>query len=203
MAARDLRRTVGIPLLTGLDIRTDVDRVAHARLATLLERATIEERIQAAEPPEFRLFIREVPIASSASALTVPAWARGAEIAETIGPLRDTDGRLFWFDFYRIVRLIPIYFAGDSQPAFLFRLRERRLRPGELIDIEQILTFLGRNRYTLERGSIWIRADLLAAGAPAGTYVGLKVHGGSLTFSQPVTIQGDRLTIPPGGSCAI
>jgi len=203
MAAPDLRRTVSVPLLAGLDIRNDVDRVAHARLATLLGRATIEESIQTAEPPEFRLFVREVPIASAASALTVPAWARGAEIAETIGPLRDADGRLFWFDFYRIVRLIPIYFAGDSQPAFLFRLRERRLRPGEPIDLEQILTFFGRNRYTLERGSIWIRAALLAPGAPAATYVGLKVHGGSLTFSQLVTIQSDRLTIPPGGTCAI
>src|SRR5262249_44463462 len=141
MAARDLRRTVSVPLLAGLDIRTDADRSAYARLATLLEHATIEERIQTAEPPEFRVFVREVPIASSASALTVPAWARGAEISETIGPLRDADGRLFWFDFYRIVRLIPIYFAGDSQPAFLFHLRERRLRPGERIDLEQVITF--------------------------------------------------------------
>ena len=231
MATRDPRPVLAA-LLAGLDIRSSAERAAHARLVSLIERsaavddsdalAAHSSATQRAGAPdaagpglatvsddelprsaEFRVFRREAPIVSPASALTVPAWARGAEIAETIGPLRGSDGRLFWFDFYRIVRLVPVYFAGDPQPAFLFHLHERRLRPGELIDIEQVVSFFRRNRYTLERGSIWIRADLLAAASPPASYVGLKVRGGSLVFSPQAAIQSGRITIPAGGSCSI
>ena len=219
-------------LLAGLDVRSSNERAAHARLVSLIERSTAVDESDAlaahrsaseragareaaglgaatassAEPArsaEFRVFRREAPIVSPASALTVPAWARGGQIAETIGPVRGGDGRLFWYDFYRIVRLVPVYFAGDPQPAFLFHLHERRLRPGELIDIEQVVTLFRRNRYTLERGSVWIRADLLAAGSPPASYAGLKVRGGSLSFTPQVTIQSGRLTIPAGGACSI
>jgi hypothetical protein len=231
MAARDPHRIIAT-LLPELDIRSSSERVAYARLVPLLERSAagddpdalvahrpaIEhpgamhapgaELVRATshelpEPAEFRVFRREMPIASPASALTVPAWARGAEIAETVGPLRGYDGRLFWYDFYRIVRLVPVYFADDAQPAFLFHLRERRLRSGERIDVEEVLSFFRRNRYTLERGSVWIRANLLAAESPPASYVGLKVPGGTLSFLPQVTIQSGRLTIPAGGACSI
>jgi hypothetical protein len=231
MPARDPRPVLAT-LLAGLDIRSGADRAAHARLVSLLERSTAVDDLEALvgdrstteraggmdaagpEPvtasgdelppsPEFYVFRREAPIVSPASALTVPAWARGAEIAETVGPLRGTDGRLFWYDFYRIVRLVPVYFAGDPLPAFLFHLHERPFRPGELIDVEQVLSFFRQNRYALDRGSVWIRADLLAAGSPPASYVGLKVSAGSLAFSPPVTIETDRLTIPAGGTCSI
>ena len=231
MAARDLRPILAT-LLAGLDIRSGAERAAHARLVSLLERSTAVDdpdalvarrsateragAIDSAGPDlltpsdnkparsaEFRVFRREAPLVSPASALTVPGWARGAEIAETIGPLRGSDGRLFWYDFYRIVRLVPVYFAGDPQPAFLFHLHEHRLRPGELIDVAQVVSFFRRNRYAMERGSVWIRADLLAAGSPPASYVGLKVRGGSLAFSPPVTIEADKLSIPAGGKCSI
>ena len=231
MPARDPRPVLAT-LLAGLDIRSGADRAAHTRLVSLLERSTAIDDLEALvgdrstteragamdtagpEPvtvsgderppsPEFYVFRREAPIVSPASALTVPAWARGAAIAETVGPLRGTDGRLFWYDFYRIVRLVPVYFAGDPQPAFLFHLHERPFRPGELIDVAQVLSFFQRNRYTLDSSSVWIRADLLAGGSLPASYVGLKVRGGSLAFSPPVTIETDRLTIPPGGTCSI
>ncbi|HMI51718.1 MAG TPA: hypothetical protein VK525_09405, partial [Candidatus Saccharimonadales bacterium] len=230
MAARDPRPKLAT-LLAGLDIRSGAERAAHARLVSLLERSTVVEDPDAivalrsatehadaidspspdlvtpsgkpARSAEFRVFRREAPLVSPASALAVPDWARGAEIAETIGPLRGSDGRLFWYDFYRIVRLVPVYFTGDPQPAFLFHLHEHRLRPGELIDLGQVVSFFSRNRYVMERGSVWIRADLLAAGSPPASYVGLKVRGGSLAFSPPVTIVADKLTIPAGGKCSI
>ena len=137
---------------------------------------------------------------SPASALTMPAWARGGD--RHVGPLRARRSAV-------LVRLLPhcqasaVYFAGDPQPAFLFHLHERPFRPGELIDVAQVLSFFQRNRYTLDSSSVWIRADLLAGGSPPASYVGLKVRGGSLAFSPPVTIETDRLTIPPGGTCSI
>jgi hypothetical protein len=72
------------------------------------------------------VFRREAPIASPASALTVPAWAQGAEITETVGPLRGSDGRLFWYDFYRIVRLVPVHFAGTRFERVTFAFGKRQ-----------------------------------------------------------------------------
>ena len=155
------------------------------------------------EPPEFRVYRREAPVATPAVPASMPDWARGAAIAETIGPLRSVDGRTFWFDFFRIVRLVPVFFAGESQPAFLFHLWERRFGLADVIDPQEIVGFLRQSRYALERGSIWVRASLFASGGPAGSYIGLTVRGGTLAFTPQVTIQNGRLTIPVGGRCAI
>ena len=155
------------------------------------------------EAPQFRVFRRESPLSAAAVTATVPDWARGAAVAETVGPLRADDGRVFWYDFYRIVRLIPVYFAGDAQPAFLFNLRERRFGLAEAIDIDQVLGFFRQRSYRLEKGSVWIRANLLAPAAPAGSFIGLTVRGGTVTVVPQVTVQNGRLTIAAGGQCAI
>ena len=218
-------RLVRPRLLGGLEVRSAADRAAHVRLASLLERSAsaddlhrivarslpIERAFADDEPdsddvdrtPEFRVFRREAPIAAPGAAFTVPDWARGAAVAETIGPLRASDGRLFWYDFFRIVRLVPVHFDGDAQPAFLFHLRERRFGLRDVIDVREVLGLLQRPRYTLEGGSVWVRANLLAAVAPAGGYVGLRIRGGSLVFTPPITVQSGRLTIPAGGRCGI
>ena len=232
MVARDPRTSLQA-LHTDLVINTPTDQRAVARLTTLLERTepadditalvsnrTIGESasfgipfaaatespltaVSAEAPAEFRVFRRESPAATPAVPASMPDWARGAAIAETIGPLQSADGRTVWFDFFRIVRLVPVYFAGDSQPAFLFPLRERRIGLADILDAREVLGFIRQSRYTLGGGSVWVRAGLFAAGAPTGSYVGLTVRGGTLTFVPQVTIQNGRLTIPAGGSCAI
>lgn len=231
MAARDSRPGVAA-LLAELEAGAFAESAARARLTSLLERsigpdglATVvalqlpTERVSAAgeldrelvvppedarrAPAEFRVFRREAPLASSAALLTMPAWARGAAIAETVGPLRAADGRLFWFDFFRIVRLVPVHFAGDPQPAVLFHVRERHFGLDDVIDLSEVLRFFQGKRYTLAGSSVWIRADLMATGSPAGSFVGLKVRGGSLTFTPQITIDAGRLTIPSGGRCAV
>ena len=160
---------------------------AAAVAATSSPRAAASAALSAA-PPEFRVYRREAPVATPAVPASMPDWARGAAIAETIGPLRSADGRTFWFDFFRIVRLLPVYFADESQPAFLFHLRERRFGLADVFDLQEIIGFFRQSRYTLERGSIWVRADLFASGGPAGSYIGLTVRGGTLAFTPQVTI---------------
>ncbi len=163
--------------------------------------------IAAAEIPQFRVFRREAPLAASTLDLTTPAWGRGAAVAETLGPFPSLDGRLFWFDFFPLVRLVPIYLAGEAQPAMLFHLRQLRLGLGDpLLDpllIDEALRFLQRRRYQLGRSSLWIRADLLSPGAPAGTYAGLRITGGQLVFTPPPIDASGKLTIPAGGRCAV
>ncbi len=171
-----------------------------------LERATLA-RETAERGGEYRVYRRESPISSPFAPLTTPDWARGAAIAETVGPLRALDGRIFWFDFFRVVRLVPVFFAGDAQPAFLFSFRERRFGFTDILDVRDILGFFSplalSNSYAMEQGSVWVRADLLAPAAPAGSYIGLSVRGGTLTFTPRVSEEDGRLTISPGGRCAI
>ena len=153
-------------------------------------------------PEEFRVFRREAPVAVPPLGAASPPWAAGAAIDRTMGPFTSLDGRQFWFDFFRIVRLVPLYFAGNSQPAVLFHVHQLRLRPGDPFPIPRIIDFL-RRRYELAGSSIWIRANLLAAAAPVGTYVGLRIASGHITVSPPPADVGGKLTIPAGGTCAI
>lgn len=156
-----------------------------------------------AQPAEFRVFRREAPLNAPALDLATPAWGRGAAIAQTIGPVNGVDGRKFWFDFYPLARLVPVYFAGDARPAMLFYMSQLKLRLGDPVRISDVLKFIKSKQYNLGRGSIWIRADLLAAGAPAGGYVGLTISGGKLIFTPTPVSAGGKLTIPAGGKCSV
>lgn len=163
--------------------------------------ARLAARAEAAPPPEYRVFRREAPLSAPALPLAVPAWGRGAAVERTLGPFRGLDGRQFWFDFYRIVRLVPVYFMGDAQPAFLFHLHQFRLGLLDPLPMADALALLRRRQYDLAPSSVWIRADLLAPGTPPGSYVGLRIRGGSLVFAPPPVDTGGKLTIPAGGRC--
>jgi hypothetical protein len=157
----------------------------------------------AARPPQFRVFRREAPLAAPGLALAAPAWGRGAAVTESLGPFRGEDGRLFWFDFYPLVRLVPVYLAGDPRPALLFDFHQHRLGLSDPLPLREALGLLRRRRYALARSSFWLRADLLAPGAPAGGYVGLRITGGHLAFTPPPIEADGKLTIPAGGRCAV
>ncbi|MEK6410801.1 MAG: hypothetical protein AABN34_28085 [Acidobacteriota bacterium] len=157
-----------------------------------LRLSRLVETVPAEEEPQFRVFRREAPMAAPMLDLAAPSWGRGALAEHSIGPLRGIDGRLFWFDFFSIIRLVPLYFAGDPLPAMLFFERTH-------------LSILDRitHRHTLVKSSLWIRANLLAVGAPAGGYVGLRVEGGKLHFSVNPANVGGKLTMPAGSTCKV
>ena len=154
---------------------------------SLLDRFVDSGKIDAA--PAFRVFRRETPISAPMLDLATPSWGRGALAQHSIGPLRGVDGRLFWFDFFPLVKLAALHFAGDPQPAILF--------------FERPHTALSRptNQHTLVKSSIWIRANLLAPTAPAGTYVGLQIDGGTLTFSAAPESVDNKFIMVAGSTC--
>lgn len=172
-----------------------IDRALRAMPAFLadereLRLSQLVEGLPEDATPEFRVFRRETPMAAPMLGLAAPMWGRGAQAAKTLGPFQALDGRQFWFDFFPIIRMIPLYFNGDTQPAMLFFERDR-------------LSFLSRltHEHTLVKSSVWVRANLLAAGAPAGGYVGLQIEGGKLHFSVDPVAAGGRLTMPTGSTC--
>lgn len=165
------------------------EQVAPARAAEL--RAIAEQQTGATPAePEYRVFVREVPVRSTQLHASVPLWAGGAQVERTLGPFTNADGRQFWFDFYRIERLVALYIQGSADPALLFHISLFKR-------IFELLPSFGNNppSYSLPAGSIWIRSQLLAADAPAGYFTGLTIKGGTITLSAAPQAAGDKITV--------
>ena len=139
-----------------------------------------------------RVFIRDVPVRSVQVPGSIPIWAAGAALHETIGPVSSLDGRLKWIDTYRIVdQSVALYIQGQALPAIMFT-GEFRV-PGLLNPATQMQTSTG---YSVVGGSVWIHAPLLSSSAPAGLYCGLKVKGGNVTLDQAPAYQNKQLVVP-------
>ena len=149
------------------------------------------EQVRPDAAPQLRVFRRETALAAPMLDLATPAWGRGAVVQQSLGPFHGVDGRLFWFDFFPIVRLVPLYLAGDATPALL--VFERAFAGVQGL----------ANRHALGKSSLWLRADLLAVGAPAGGYIGLHIEQGALKFSTPPVNVDGKLTMPAGSDCSV
>lgn len=143
------------------------------------------------EDNDLRLFIRDTPVRTTQVTGSVPAWAAGARLERTVGPIINELGRRIWVDFYKIEKLVSLYIQGQSAPVILFkasflqRILERRGAPTPDITKE----------YTLTPGSVWIQAKLLLASAPADRYCGVRVKGGSITLDAAPQLVNGKLTI--------
>jgi hypothetical protein len=170
-----------------------IDPALLKRLRTIVEGLEIEER------PGYRVFRREVPVTRAGTPGAQPDWANGVAPERTVGPFLSRDGRQFWFDYYPIIQLQTLYLPGESDPALLFYVAGITA----VTDINAVIRLFRGHTYNLTGSSIWIRADLIAPGAPTQQYVGLKIEGGELALSaRPVDVAG-KLTIPVGASCKV
>ena len=124
-------------------------------------RLWIGSRITEAEAG-YRVAVREVPLRSTQLHGSNPAWASGAALEASFGPFLSLDGRRFWFDFFRIEKLVALYVQGIAEPALLFKLRTRF----RFIGIDLPLAADAASGYHLNAGSIWINSRLLATNAP-------------------------------------
>ncbi|MCM3872800.1 MAG: hypothetical protein ND895_19135 [Pyrinomonadaceae bacterium] len=168
-----------------------LDNVPAGRLETL--RSLTESTVAEDAVPEFRAFVREVPVRSTQLHASMPLWAGGASVETTVGPFTRTDGRQFWFDFFRIEKLVALYVQNRPNPVLLFKVSTG------LQFISRILPLITQpsTSYRLPAGSIWISSQILASNAPAGDYTGLTIKGGLVTLSAaPQTISG-KLTVSP------
>jgi hypothetical protein len=162
-------------------------------LDTLARKIEVRE-----EEPRSLVFVREVPIRESLLHASVPSWAAGARVDQSVGPFVNKDGRRFWFDFYPVAKLTALYVQGISEPALLYKEDPRRREAGDAS---------GRARagieYRLGKGSVWINARFLTTGAPAGSYVGLTIDGGRIAVSATPSTQNGRLTVPANATVSV
>ena len=154
----------------------------------------IIERVARAEAEvTYRLFVREVPLRSTQLHGSNPPWASGAAPEASFGPFVSLDGRRFWFDFFRIEKLVALYVQGVPEPALLFKVRSGI----QFIGINFPLAADARPTYPLTAGSIWINSRLLASNAPVGFFTGLTIRGGNISLSAAPQVIDGRLTITP------
>ena len=124
---------------------------------------------------------------------STPLWAGGAAVDHTIEPFTNKDGRQFWFDFFRIEKLVALYIQGRPNPALLFNVS---IGP-RFINVNLPLVTELLPSYKLPAGSIWVNSEIFASNAPSGYYTGITIRGGTITLSAPPQLIGGKLTITP------
>ncbi|MES2647443.1 MAG: hypothetical protein V4717_11240 [Bacteroidota bacterium] len=135
---------------------------------------------------DLRIFIRDKPIRTTQVAGSVPSFAAGARLHETIGPFRNTaDGRLIFVDVFRVVKLIAIYQQGQTLPALLFSISTNKFA----------LNLSVSTKYTLVPNTVYIRSGLLGSGAPDNYYCGLRIKKGTIILSAAPQLQNNKLVI--------
>lgn len=156
--------------------------------------AAIARVAQANAAAEYRLFVREVPLRSTQLFGSNPSWASGAAPERSFGPFVNQDGRRYWFDLFRIEKLVALYVQGFPEPALLFKVKAGF----HFIDQLRPLSAEAHTSYRLNAGSIWINSRLLATNAPPGFYTGLTIRSGNIALSAAPTLIDDRLTLATG-----
>ncbi|HSI74803.1 MAG TPA: hypothetical protein VK957_02860, partial [Lunatimonas sp.] len=135
--------------------------------------------VKAGKVSEMKVFVREVPVRSTQLPASVPLWAAGSKPSLTSGPFKRTDGRTVFLDFFAVQKMLSIYQPGNTSPALLFT----------------VTVGGAKNEYKLVKGSVWVRADLLAPNAPNDRYFGLAVKDGTISLSANPVIKLDKLYI--------
>jgi hypothetical protein len=153
----------------------------------------IAEEVVSKEVKELdtRIFVREAPIRSSQVVGSVPKWAQGAKVEKTIGPISRVDGRKVFVDVFKVVKLVALRKQGTNVPLILFKAEfsDSQFQTINPAPVEVTMT------YKVVAGTVWIKADLLAANAPADRYVGLQVNSGEIKLSALPTLQGQQLIV--------
>jgi hypothetical protein len=137
---------------------------------------------------------RTVPLTSGLVAGTVPAWANGLRASGSLGPFNDLAGRDVWIDLFPIVRQVSLVRVAGGV-SFL------------TLPIEIFIHLPGPPSptvtYDVPAGSVWFASQLLDGSAPAGSWTGIQVAGGTLTFSGPVAGTGTEIVVPSGVTVAL
>lgn len=162
-----------------------VDEATRQRLVDDLAKAKAAPR----DAPQALVVARRDP----RDALMVDGLVHGLSAlvpGERLGPFVTVGGVDIWFEVFFAAQRIELRQAGVTAPLVVFsKARHTGAHPSS-------------TRIDIEAGTVWIRADLLQAGLPMGSFVGIKVAGGSLQLSQGSTFLDDRVEIAaaPKGS---
>jgi hypothetical protein len=146
----------------------------------------------AGEVPDALAHRRTVAAATTRTAGSVPAWAAGMRPERTLGPFPDLIGRPTWIDVFRRVRHVRLVRVAGGSP-----LATVDITPPHLAALATPGPHPGLS-FPLAAGSVWFATKLLAAVAPDAAYSGVRVRGGTISFSGLVSVSGTDIVVPPG-----
>ena len=156
--------------------------------ATFKEAAERTSRPPAPEsnstPSSTRVARRVTPVRSSTLLGSVAADVAGLRPERIIGPFFDDLNRRYWFDV----------FGAAAQVTAVIRAPETA--PFMLVPLPSVVA-ASSTTFALSAGSVWIRAALFAASAPAGAYCGVRIRRGKLSFGAPASLTGGNLNLQP------
>ena len=142
--------------------------------------------IEAAQPGTVASQVGAVP-RSRAARPPGSRRERGAAAAHGRARRWDSPAR-YWFEFFGPIEAYTVFAGGESLPSLV--LTQARLprfifppHPGSSYTVE------------ISGGSVWILAAALDPALPGDRYVGFTVASGSLVFSAPPAVTGQRLTL--------
>ncbi|MDG1276723.1 MAG: hypothetical protein P8O16_05535 [Algoriphagus sp.] len=152
----------------------------------------VKEAVKVQEKePNTKVFVREIPIRTSQIKSSVPAWAVGAKVDKTIGPITRVDGLQVFLDVYRVEKLIALRKQNTNEPFILFkssftkpRFQTLNAPPIEVLDSYKVLS-----------GTVWVQVKLFDSSAPSDRYFGLKVKGGQIDLTAAPVAQGSNLVL--------
>ncbi len=163
-----------------------IDPAIQAELESAVAEAT-------AVPPQtasqrFRVNRRQLPVVSSLHQSSAPPQLAGMAIAQSFGPFIGPGNVPSWIDLYPILVQATITRSPESAP-FLSVPVELLLEPAGVL--------------RLGPGSFWFRSQLLSSAAPAGSWTGLKIKGGSVEFSAAPSYVSGTVEIPAGATLTV
>jgi hypothetical protein len=151
----------------------------QGELASSLDRAEAAEDVE----PVPLVFRRSLPAPGIANPALTPAATAGMS-SQVIGPFADDVGAWYWFDIVAPVQETAISRMPAAAPFLVLPLPPVTAPVPATLDVAA--------------GSLWMSAQLLAPAAPAGSYAGFAISGGTLTFSAAPTLGVGGLQVAVG-----
>lgn len=158
------------------------------KILKMVEQAAEKARTKSEDAPLYKVFRREFPIASSALPGAVPEWARGAKVAKTLGPFTTATGRPVWFDFFTIVKLIPVYLGNETYPSALVPMAALAAKKKE---------------YLIQAGSVYINSSKICPGVAENLYTAFLVKSGKFVFAQDAELKDSKIQTTAINSCTL
>jgi len=128
---------------------------------------------------------------ASMSGLRFPVWAQGQKPVATYGPLAvENAAAHLTFQKWIVVYIIPMQTVGFVQGATTLFVATLRATGSS-------------KTAALPAGSVWVNVSPFASGAPANSFAGVAIQGGTISCDQNLTLGGTTVTIPAGATVTL
>ncbi len=176
--------------LNAIGLSTATQKIIREDLVSAIDRSLKDLK---KEKPEYLVYRRELPVLTTQDPSSMPTWAAGRAIERTLGPFHDPFGRFIWIDIFSVVRQVVFVRSKGGVPFLTL----------PLVDSIFSKTSFSGTGLNLGPGSVWFASKQLALNAPVNGYTGLRIKGGTLTFSQVMSAVGSEVIVPPGVTCTL